>query len=451
MITHKILEKAEKLWQDWRDTGVWSQEMAERYESLDSQFTRAVAASDKKCRKIFPDAMKFSPEVRQAVGRNSIWKEIKKKLAKKERINNRWIINLKKKWGLEEMIEIPETMELCTSMIAQSWEMFKEVKSKAPELREHFLDLLIRESEAKGDTKSVAKAKELRAIRQNEQERDAHHRIRFTTGKTQSKGITFIHEKNDDGTTRTVTDKHEMVDVIMRENEKKLNQSNAPGIPLRQEPLVSLFGKFDYEKWEDFIQGNIDIPEGLEDGTEEWLKVFHNMDTSNDIEMTCDHTELSKAWSKVREKTSSLPHPCHYGTMKTMQWCQMAAKFHTIMANIPLATGYSPNSWQNDVEAMLLKKENEWRAEKLRRISLVDARFNMNNRRTGRLAMNSAEERGLLADEQYGSRNKRSAEKHALNKHLLLDIMRIAKIPGILSANIVSAKLKTTANTEITS
>ena len=140
---------------------------------------------------------------------------------------------------------------------------------------------------------------------------------------------------------------------------------------------------------------------------------FHNMDISNDIEMTCDHTELIRAWSTVKENTSSLPHPCHYGVMKTMKWCQMAAKFHTIMANIPLATGYSPASWQNDVEAMLQKKEGEWRADKLRRISLLDARFNMNNRRTGRLAMKAAEERGLLADEQYGSLKKRSAEKHA--------------------------------------
>ena len=221
----------------------------------------------------------------------------------------------------------------------------------------------------------------------------------------------------------------------MEANEEKLHQSNNKGIPLRQQPLLDLLTKFDYEVWEDFIKGDIDIPAGLEDGTNEWLKKFHKMDISNDIEMTCDHTELIRAWSTVKENTSSLPHPCHYGVMKTMKWCQMAAKFHTIMANIPLATGYSPVTWQNDVEAMLQKKEGEWRADKLRRISLLDARFNMNNRRTGRLAMKAAEDRGLLADEQYGSRKKRSAEKHALNKRLMLDVMRIAKIPGILSAN----------------
>lgn len=80
------------------------------------------------------------------------------------------------------------------------------------------------------------------------------------------------------------------------------------------------------------------------------------MDISKDIPRICGHKELIKAWNKVKEATLSLPHLCHYGTMKTMKWCQLAAKLHTIMAIIPLAMGYLPNRWQNDVEAMLQNK-----------------------------------------------------------------------------------------------
>ena len=89
MLNHKLLPKAEQLWKDWISSGEWDRTKAERYESIDSQFTRAVVAADRKCRKLLPDAIKFSPEVRQAVGRNSIWKEIKEKVTKKERINKR--------------------------------------------------------------------------------------------------------------------------------------------------------------------------------------------------------------------------------------------------------------------------------------------------------------------------------------------------------------------------
>ena len=149
-------------------------------------------------------------------------------------------------------------------------------------------------------------------------------------------------------------------------------------------------------QWEELIQGKVPIPAELEEGTKLWLEKFKDIKL-DDIDVTCDHKELSKAWSKVKEKTSSLPHPIHYGTMKVMKWCQPVAKFHAIMANIPLVTGYSPTSWRTDVEAMLQKKEGEWHVDKLRRISLLHPGFNMNNRRIGWLAMKEAEQRGLPA------------------------------------------------------
>ena len=436
MNNHKLLQKAEALWSDWEGGQIWNEAMEDRYETIEAQFNRAVAHADKKCRKLYPDAVPFSPTVRQALGRNSIWKEIRKRMKRKDKISARWIINMKKKWGIEERIDAPTTMEECNHRVQKSWEAYRTAQENAPELREHFVDIMIRELEEKVDPTSRSKLRELKGIRKNEKQRDAHKRISTSSGKKRSKGVKFIHRKKPDGTIETITDKNEMVKDIMNTNREKLTQCNQEeGIPLRQDPLLSLLTKYDYDRWEEFIQGDIDIPEGLEEGTEEWLKVFHGMDVSNDIDMTCDHKELIKAWSRVKEDTSSLPHPCHYGTMKTMKWCQPVAKFHTIMANIPIATGYSPKSWQNDVEAMLQKKDNVWLADKLRRISLLHPAFNMNNRRIGRLAMKAAEERELLADEQYGSRKNRSAEKHALNKRLMLDVMRISRTPGVLSAN----------------
>ena len=408
--------------------------MSTRYDQLDEQFSKAVAHADKKCRRIFPDEVQFSPEVQAAMGRYSMWREIQKKMKSKGKVNARWIQNLKKRWELTEHFEIPENEEECNKNVTTAWEEFKEMRVKSPELRDHFLDLMIREAEGKKDPESKAKAKKLKSIKTNEKKRQGHQRVRAASGKTRSKGVRFVKKETPDGNVEIISDKFKMFQAIMEANEEKLHQSNTSDIPLRGEKLTEALSKFNYEQWEDFIQGKIPIPEGLEEGTELWLKKFRNMPLK-DIKMTCDHTELIRAWSKVKENTSSLPHPIHYGTMKTMKWCQPVAKFHTIMANIPLATGYSPKSWQIDVEAMLQKKEGEWRVTKLRRISLLDARFNMNNRRIGRAAMKEAELRGLLADEQYGSRKKRSAEKHALNKRLLLDVMRISRTPGVLSAN----------------
>lgn len=88
MHNHKLLIKAERLWSEWLETQEWTEDLAKRYEDLDHQFARAVAHADKKCRKIFPDAVQFSPEIRQAIGRNSVWKEIRKRKKRGDKINN---------------------------------------------------------------------------------------------------------------------------------------------------------------------------------------------------------------------------------------------------------------------------------------------------------------------------------------------------------------------------
>ena len=105
------------------------------------------------------------------------------------------------------------------------------------------------------------------------------------------------------------------------------------------------------------------------------------------------------------------------------------------MARIPLKTGYTPKRWTQSVDSMLPKKPGEWRPQKLRLTSLLMPDFNHNNKIMGREVMKRAEKNSLLAPEQYGSRKKMSAEKHALNKRLLLDILRIGKRPGVVCAN----------------
>ena len=53
--------------------------------------------------------------------------------------------------------------------------------------------------------------------------------------------------------------------------------------------------------------------------------------------------------------------------------------------------------------------------------------------------MEYGERMGLLAKEQYGSRKNKSAVQHALNKRLVLDNIRLNKIPAIYCANDVKS------------
>ena len=72
MTEHKLLERAEALWDDVKDKNELSEEEWNQYESLDQQFERAVATAENQCRKIHPNDIEFSPEVKEAIGRLTI-------------------------------------------------------------------------------------------------------------------------------------------------------------------------------------------------------------------------------------------------------------------------------------------------------------------------------------------------------------------------------------------
>ena len=60
------------------------------------------------------------------------------------------------------------------------------------------------------------------------------------------------------------------------------------------------------------------------------------------------------------------------------------AHFNAMMANLPYQMGYSPKSWQVGINAMLLKKQDDFRVSKLQAILLYEADFNHNNKHIGK-------------------------------------------------------------------
>ena len=66
---------------------------------------------------------------------------------------------------------------------------------------------------------------------------------------------------------------------------------------------------------------------------------------------------------------------------------------------------------------------------------LLNAIFNHNNKWVGKGIIKNGEQYGLLAEEQYGSRKKKSAGQHALNKQLIFDYLHIQKLVAILITN----------------
>ena len=258
-----------------------------------------------------------------------------------------------------------------------------------------------------------------------EQVKDHFKNIKKKEKRGERYGVDRVDVETDTGLI-TLINKEEIGGEIIKVNKEKLLQ--AKDTPLRVEPLRSLIGeRMEYEKWEKLLKKEINIPEGLEEGTRLWFEAIQNFD-DNPFVIDWTTEEYFDGWKAMSEDKSSLPG-IQAAHLKSVDPKSEAADVIAWMALIPLITGYVPQHWKRGVDSMIPKKKNEWRAGKLRLILLMEARFNQNNKLIGKKMMEFGEKKGFLAREQFGSRKSKSAIEHALNKRLTIDIARQTKTP----------------------
>ena len=427
--THRLIHKARKLEKEIGDNKYMTIPQQQQYETIYDQRERATKHAEQGCTKLAATDDPFSPQLQEAMGMSIIRSEIARKIKNNRKVHKRWLMNMKSRWGIDTTIEIPRSIEQANADATTARQKYRQLQQSSPELRSQFLDVLIQEAASTGNEK---KLKDLRAIREHEQTRDVHTRIKLARGMIRGGGVSFVHKVDEDGNTETVKDKLQMEREILHANETKLYAANES--PLRQGELSDILTDHDYDRWELFLSGEIELPNDLEEGTKRWLEKFAGTDIQED-DSSFTTEEYVAGWNRVKEHTSCVPGALHFGTFKAMRGCSEAAELHTIMARIPMKTGYTPKQWTRSVDSMLPKKKDVWLPEKLRLTSLLRPDFNHNNKILGRKAMALAESKGQLAPEQYGSRKRLSAEKHALNKRLMIDVLRLQRRPGVICAN----------------
>jgi len=140
-------------------------------------------------------------------------------------------------------------------------------------------------------------------------------------------------------------------------------------------------------------------------------------------------------WRKAHKTTSSSPSSIHFGHYIAGMFNPDILILNATLADIPLATGYSPMRWHKGLNVMLEKSPGNFNVEKLCIILLFKADFNANNKWLGQVVMFNAEKLNLLAPEQYGSCKQKLAVSQCLNKLLFYDIIHFRKQPAALCSN----------------
>lgn len=432
---HKLDRKVETLTKDVKtqrsiDNGI-TMECQQQMDLLNEILMRLVQTADNQCQKARRGQVPSSPLVDQARGTIRILRLLIRRWnekGKKSRPNLTRIKRLAKKYEYAGSLSF-SSIEDIRDAYKQAMNRYQSLRPYAQQYRETYLGKIAAEMSQR-DGKDIDS--HFKVLIDQEDMRRQFQRIKLAEGRVSRKGVNMI-EREENGVRIRITDKDSMEQAILEANKAKLLQAH--NTPLRMEPLQSLLGEqMDYVKWEEILRGTVSLPEeGIEEGTRLWYDYISSQQLRDHI-ITWTPEEYFNSWKKMKEDKSSAPG-IHMGHLKCIDPGSPAGYVVSMLALLPLQTGYAPTRWRIGIDSMIPKKTSDMRPEKLRLILLMDARFNHNNKLIGKKILEYGEKYKMLAEEQYGSRKNKSSIQHAFNKRCILDHIRQFRKKAIYCAN----------------
>ena len=398
------------------------------YNQIDSKMESLKHMTAKECRPKRTGGRAFSDKLQIARREIHLWSLVKRRLLGCK-IHARTIIRARKKTTIENS---NVTLEEATVNLDRAHRHYRAVRKLDTINREDFQRRLSQQRAKEGNT---TLATEINNQKLREQQRRTAMRAKYTLHRNQNCGTTMIQVTSGNRNVE-ITDKDEMEQLIIDENERKYHQTENR-CPLLKGQLLEDIGLLgDGPEVEAILNGTYKCPEGTPMAVQLWLNTMHIEQTEEREPIIQTLQEFRRGWRKVKEFTSS--GDLHFGHFKVEAEHDMLAWANYIMAGIPRATGFVPNRWRKGTDVMLLKKEGLFLLEKLRTIVLFESDFNHENKRLGREAMSMALDQNLITEEQY-SRPGRSAQDNALNKRLMFDYVRLRRQPfGVCACDLKS-------------
>ena len=406
--------------------------LASRFENLDELRMRALPHADKNCRKLHMGATPWSPIYQANCARIEYWTLVRNKLSGRKQVNANL---LRRKAKAANITYDPSwTLEDVKAMLKSAYQEKKRNHPHASDNRFSHLDSLATAKAIMGKTDAT---KEKNAMIRRETQRKEARLIRRVNDKLRSSSLSLVIAPDADGNWTEMTAKDDIERACLEENERRFNQ--ASNTPFLQPPLFDEVGPLGTgPAVPEILRGEYVPPTGTDPYAVKLLPHLRRnpeVQEAEPIGVDLDVPAHCHAWHKAKEATSSCPTGVHAGHCKAGAAHEGIATMEAQMANIPYRTGYSPRRWQHGINAMLLKKPNNFFVNKLRAILLYDVEFNQGNKKIGRDMMYYTEDLQQIADEQYGSRKGHSAINQSLNKKLSFDLLRLKKKPGAHCAN----------------
>jgi len=410
----------------------WEASHSDQYDALDRDVIEAKLQAERGCRKLCVGRIPWTPALTQAIQRIQYWKGIAMR-------SSGGVISttvLKRRATKGQLPFSSDHWKLPVSSIKNklksAYDDYYTIKAQE-DRRERWMDNLI---EAISTAKDIPRARLWQQIRQHEAARKLSRQIKGVFGSNLNRtGLTRVNKPTGDSEERvTVCNKEAIERACLEEAHQRFTQaSHAPIFQLsKQEGLHSL--GVGSQAFNQILAGTYDVSHISDPFTQKLLLHLQRPSSVQEL-LPRTEEEYLRGWKKAKETTSSSPSGVHFGHYIAGLEERTVAKLNYLMANIPMLTGMSPKRWKTTLNVMLEKLAGNCWVEKLRIIMLFEADFNNNNKWLGRALMIEAENKDVLAIEQYGSRKGKSAGIQCLNKRLFYDYIRARRIPAALCSN----------------
>jgi hypothetical protein len=302
---------------------------------------------------------------------------------------------------------------------------YKALKKKSGQERIIFGKRLLKARAKERNTTVEAQATQLKNALD---ERKLAQQVKTLTGKQRGAPLRSVNAPTDNSNINRVkcTDKLSIGQAFACEGTPRFSQTN--GTPLMQKEFVQRANYLAELPGAEEIFNDTFVPgPGMDPYTVQFLshlKIETAVSTQPRISKVISIQSYRDSWKKMKPNTSSIPFGPTFVHYIAGSRDQQIAEFDATMANIPYASGYSPEVWINLVDVLIPRKTTSPAIKKLRIIVLFQALVNMNKKRIVREMVANLERLNQIPWEAYGSRKCHRSIECTANKVFTTDIAR---------------------------
>jgi exonuclease III len=388
-------------------------------EAIDHMKTICMRRAEKQCRKLKKGQVAFSEETIKPI-RQIIWWNV----AIRRRLGKHIQTTLWERRKKEADMQGIRVAELSLHDLYQrrkaAIKAYREAKKKHEEHRIKHI-------------KSMPEKERKRLLRVERQRRLARM-AKSVNGKLASKSITKVEHEGQEFTTQADIEK-----ILLAVNEAKVRASEHT--PFMQGASLEDFGyRCNREAHEQVLRGEYELPEGCDNATAMVIQGLAKPREPQGKSSYRPRTHITtddhiRGWKRQKERTSGGMSGLHFGQYKAHAQERDLAAFDASMRSVAYTTGYSFRRWKKGLDVQLLKRTNEFKADKLRTILLLEPDHNMNNKVIGKDAMRAGERLQELARDNYGGRKGLRAAEVNMNQLLTYNSIWARRGRAVIMSN----------------